>query len=104
MKKKNSAAAKAANAKTAESTSEDTGDIDMAKGAKKIKGVLGKLKKAYQGKPDTEEVIAEEIENEPATEKGASVLDNTSTAGLSSPAKRGSGKFAALANKTKKVC
>jgi predicted nucleic acid-binding Zn-ribbon protein len=106
MKKKNSAATKVATAKTkaAKSTEEDTGDIDMVKGVAKIKGVLGKLKKAYQGKPDAEEVTAEEIENEPAAEKGSSVLDNTSTAGLISPAKKGAGKFAALANKTKKVC
>ena len=76
MKKKTSAATKVAEAKAktkaAEGTSEDTGDIDMAKGAKKIKGVLGKLKKAYRGESTTtEEVIAEEIENEPVNAKDA---------------------------------
>ena len=38
------------------------------------------------------------------SKKASSVLKDTSTVGLTSPKKRGSGKFTALGKKTKKVC
>ena len=109
MKKKNSAATKVAEdkskTKTAEGTSEDTGDIDMVKGAKKIKGVLGKLKKAYRGESTTtEEITAEEIKNEPTPEKAQSALKDVSTAGLTSPKNKKTSKYAGLVKTTKIVC